>query len=129
MLRRPPRSKRTDTLCPDTPLFRAGADVAGGLDLELVGRQSLHADRDLVAVAAGGIRVVAPADRAIPPRPGGMAPEQFGAGVLQLAVAGFALAAQPELGAVAADAGAKVTATGRDITRKSAPHNPSTYSA
>src|SRR3546814_9367878 len=82
-----------------------GADVAGGLDLELVGRQSLHADRGPVAVAAGGIRVVAQADRAIPPRPGGMAPEQFGAGVLQLAVAAFALAAQPELVEVAADAG------------------------
>src|SRR3546814_1668139 len=41
-----------------------GADVASGPDLELVGRQSLHADRGPVAVAAGGIRVVAQADRA-----------------------------------------------------------------
>src|SRR3546814_15534520 len=94
-----------------------GADVASGLDLELVGRQSLHADRGPVAVAAGGIRVVAQADRAIPPRPGGMAPEQFGAGVRKAAVAAFALAAQPELVEVAADAGAQVPAPGTVIPR------------
>src|SRR3546814_5423691 len=45
-----------------------------------------------------------------------MAPEQFGAGVLQLAVAAFALAAQPELVEVAADAGAQVPAQGIVIT-------------
>src|SRR3546814_5998174 len=93
-----------------------GADVASGLDLELVGRQSLHADRGPVAVAAGGIRVVAQAARAIPPRPGGMAPEPFGTGVRKAAVAAFALAAQPELVAVAADAGQQVPAQGIVLT-------------
>src|SRR3546814_20406105 len=52
-----------------------GADIAGGLDLELVGRQSLHADSGPVAVAAGSIRVWTPADRGRPHRPGGLAPE------------------------------------------------------
>src|SRR3546814_9404868 len=45
-----------------------------------------------------------------------MAPEQFGAVLWQLAVAAFALAAQPELGEVAADAGAQVPAQGIVIT-------------
>src|SRR5690606_38447727 len=88
------------------------ANVAGGLDLELVGRQSLHADRGPVTVAAGGIRVMAKADRAIPPGAGGVAPEQFRAGVFQPAAAAFAFAAQPELVEVAADARAQVPADG-----------------
>src|SRR3546814_15934667 len=29
MIRRPPRSTRTDTLCPDTSLFRSGGEVGG----------------------------------------------------------------------------------------------------
>src|SRR3546814_10433540 len=29
MIRRPPRSTRTDTLCPDTPLFRSVVDEVG----------------------------------------------------------------------------------------------------
>src|SRR3546814_13106617 len=45
-----------------------------------------------------------------------MAPEQFGAGVRKAAVAAFALAAQPELVEVAADAGAQVPAQGIVIT-------------
>src|SRR3546814_12867140 len=89
MVRRPPGATRPEPLFPSPPLFRS---------------------------AAGGIRVVAQADRAIPPRPGGMAPEQFGAGVRKAAVAAFALAAQPELVEVAADAGAQVPAHGIGIT-------------
>src|SRR5690606_26114409 len=72
------------------------ADVSGGLDLELVRRKALHADRGPVAgrAAAG---VVAQADGAVPPRPGGVAPVQLGAGVFEAAIAAFAFAAQPEL--------------------------------
>src|SRR3546814_11656462 len=33
MHRRPPRSTRTDTLCPDTTLFRSAALVGGSADL------------------------------------------------------------------------------------------------
>src|SRR3546814_13041977 len=40
MIRRPPRSKRTDTLCPDTTLFRAGRVVVEGV----VAAAGLHLD-------------------------------------------------------------------------------------
>src|SRR5690606_697745 len=82
------------------------ADVSGGLDLELVRRKALHADRGPVAGRAAG--VVAQADGAVPPWPGGVAPVQFGAGVFEAAIAAFAFAAQPELVEVAADARAQV---------------------
>src|SRR5690606_10132186 len=87
-----------------------GADVAGGFELELVRRQALHADRRPVARRAAAARIVAQADRAVPPWSGGVAPGQFRAGMLEPAVAALALAAQPELVEVAPDARAQVPA-------------------
>src|SRR5690606_31808845 len=49
-----------------------GADVAGGFELELVRRQALHADRRPVARRAAAARIVAQADRAVPPWSGGV---------------------------------------------------------
>src|SRR5690606_27015159 len=61
-------------------------------------------------VAGRAAGVVAQADGAVPPWPGGVAPVQFGAGVFEAAIAAFAFAAQPELVEVAADARAQVPA-------------------
>src|SRR3546814_9080293 len=52
MLRRPPRSTRTDTLCPYTTLFRAAGDPRGGRAFGVgVGNARGHA-RDLPAADA-----------------------------------------------------------------------------
>src|SRR3546814_17741217 len=48
MIRRPPRSSRTDTLFPYTPLFRSG-DVSGAIVVPEEGLQSLEG-RDVVFV-------------------------------------------------------------------------------
>src|SRR3546814_19765759 len=43
MIRRPPRSTRTDTLLPYTTLFRSGEGVGAGVEVERAGeRQSDH---------------------------------------------------------------------------------------
>src|SRR3546814_1998694 len=44
MIRRPPRSTRTDTLFPYTTLFRS-AQEQGAFDLEQIGREPFEADR------------------------------------------------------------------------------------
>src|SRR3546814_1632139 len=46
MIRRPPRSTRTDTLFPYTTLFRSGRSEADRGQLYLRGRLSHHARRD-----------------------------------------------------------------------------------
>src|SRR3546814_17240588 len=59
MIRRPPRSTRTDTLCPSPPLFRSedgevsGQDPAAGTELEVGGEVTL-------TVSSGEQRVEVP---------------------------------------------------------------------
>src|SRR3546814_15272942 len=54
MIRRPPRSTRTDTLCPSTTLFRSGAVVARKRNprflIEVAERAPERLDNALVAV-------------------------------------------------------------------------------
>src|SRR3546814_4818703 len=65
MIRLPPRSTRTDTLFPDTTLFRS--PVAQALQHRLgVGRSGIEQDRELVAAAASDD--AAPVDGFLDPR-------------------------------------------------------------
>src|SRR3546814_15815780 len=58
MIRRPPRSTRTDTLFPYTTLFRSAVDGSGGREYKAAdagvatGLQQIAADRDVVGVVA-----------------------------------------------------------------------------
>src|SRR3546814_3249197 len=47
MVRRPPRSTRTDALFPYTTLFRSGEAVRGGAEFDLVGRLALEQPREV----------------------------------------------------------------------------------
>src|SRR3546814_8330480 len=65
MIRRPPRSTRTDTLFPYTTLFRSAAVPAADDDVTVVGRAAVDQDHvagfEVDAVDAGGkLGVVAP---------------------------------------------------------------------
>src|SRR3546814_21172878 len=54
MIRRPPRSTRTDTLFPYTTLFRSWTDAWGREHAEMVGRPvSMHAPRGISAHSNG----------------------------------------------------------------------------
>src|SRR3546814_18387905 len=53
MIRRPPRSTRTDTLFPYTTLFRSRVDAVGGL--QQVQRRVGEAARDLLDLVAGEV--------------------------------------------------------------------------
>src|SRR3546814_8294978 len=59
MIRRPPRSTRTDTLCPYTTLFRSG----GGLGVDPLG-QPAHEGREVAAAEGlGDLRARPPGRR------------------------------------------------------------------
>src|SRR3546814_18901075 len=65
MIRRPPESTRTDTLFPDTTLFRSGGGDAGEQERACRGAQHHLADRlhfvsPLFAVRAGSGRAATP---------------------------------------------------------------------
>src|SRR3546814_1213612 len=66
MIRRPPRSTRTDTLFPYTTLFRSGDDVARTFDLSRAGRSYDHAQGRAHAVQSPSFR---PDESARVPRP------------------------------------------------------------
>src|SRR3546814_8222430 len=64
MLRRPPRSTRTDTLFPDTTLFRSGVADAGAAEDDAAGREvrprhvlheAVDGDLGIVDVGAAGV--------------------------------------------------------------------------
>jgi len=79
----------------------ASTDIAGGLDVEPVGRQTLYAESRPVA-ARPVAEVVAHAQRAVPERGDGMAPQRFDVPLLHMPGTARALAAQQQTVAVAA---------------------------
>src|SRR3546814_15149620 len=64
MIRRPPRSTRTDTLFPYTTLFRSGRADGGGDDRRGNGDAGPERQRHAPSVAASGEYQYEPADRA-----------------------------------------------------------------
>src|SRR3546814_5188497 len=102
MIRRPPRSTRTDTLCPYTTLFRSGAAEPGG--------RLGHA----LAVAAGDA-----GDHR--PRPGGRHLRRAAAGGAVRAVEMDRAELLPVCGGAAGDAGNRDRAADPDLCRQRAP--------
>src|SRR3546814_6406889 len=56
MIRRPPRSTRTDTLFPYTTLFRSAAEIAGAADRARISEAAGHAAA-IVAVERGALDI------------------------------------------------------------------------
>src|SRR3546814_18937512 len=56
MIRRPPRSTRTDTLFPYTTLFRSDGGGIGAADLQYAGRLAVAALREVGAIVVAELR-------------------------------------------------------------------------
>src|SRR3546814_6878065 len=74
MIRRPPRSTRTDTLCPDTSLFRSGGEVGGWWTAYLNNR--IEADHPVTGDAWPADAVAVMANAGIEPGAGDIRSEE-----------------------------------------------------